>query len=44
MSKITTSTNLASSVEDVDLVVEAIVENLAVKQQLFKALDEAAPA
>ena len=27
-----------------DLIVEAIVENLAVKQKLFKALDAAAPA
>lgn len=31
------------AVKNVDLVVEAIIENLAIKQQLFKTLDELAP-
>lgn len=37
------STDPADAVKDADLVVEAIVENLAIKHKLFKSLDEAAP-
>jgi len=40
---ISTSTDSVAAVKDADLVVEAIVENLTTKQNLFKALDEAAP-
>ncbi|RUS21886.1 3-hydroxyacyl-CoA dehydrogenase [Endogone sp. FLAS-F59071] len=40
---INTSTESEPSVANADLVVEAIVENIAVKQKLFKALDAAAP-
>jgi 3-hydroxybutyryl-CoA dehydrogenase len=36
--------DLAAAVADVDLVIEAVVENLAVKQAVFRALDELAPA
>lgn len=43
-SRIKGSTDPSASVSDADLVVEAIVENIAVKHKLFKALDEAAPA
>ena len=43
MDRISVSTDVANSVKDVNLVVEAIIENLTVKQQLFKALDAAAP-
>jgi len=42
-SRIKGSTSPADSVKDADLVVEAIVENMAVKHKLFKALDQAAP-
>ncbi|KAJ3205370.1 hypothetical protein HDU67_008889 [Dinochytrium kinnereticum] len=38
-SRIATSTDAASAVKSTDLVVEAIVENLATKQTLFKHLD-----
>ncbi|XP_060782459.1 hydroxyacyl-coenzyme A dehydrogenase, mitochondrial isoform X2 [Neoarius graeffei] len=40
---ISTSTDAASVVKGTDLVVEAIVENLKVKQDLFSALDKVAP-
>lgn len=43
MSRISTSTELEKAAES-DLVVEAIVENLEIKQKLFKTLDECAPA
>lgn len=40
---ITTTTSAAEAVKNTDLVIEAIVENLAVKQALFRALDDLAP-
>lgn len=42
--RLTTSTDAVASVESADLVVEAIVENLKVKKELFSKLDKAAPA
>ncbi|KAI9246931.1 l-3-hydroxyacyl-coenzyme a dehydrogenase [Phascolomyces articulosus] len=44
LSNITVTTDAPSAVGATDLVVEAIVENIDVKQALFKALDQAAPA
>lgn len=44
MSLIKTSTDGSQAVADADLVIEAIVENLGVKQKLFKQLDAAAPS
>jgi len=41
---ITTSTDLAQSVEHVDLVVEAATENVDLKLKIFKQIDEFAPA
>ncbi|KAB7502233.1 Hydroxyacyl-coenzyme A dehydrogenase, mitochondrial [Armadillidium nasatum] len=43
LSRLTTSTDSTASVKNADLVVEAIVENIDIKQKLFKQLDEAAP-
>lgn len=43
LKNISTSTDAASVVHGTDLVVEAIVENLKVKQDLFGALDKVAP-
>ncbi|KAI9340066.1 short chain 3-hydroxyacyl-CoA dehydrogenase mitochondrial precursor [Zopfochytrium polystomum] len=40
---IAASTDPAAAVADADLVIEAIVENLEVKQKLFKQLDAVAP-
>jgi 3-hydroxyacyl-CoA dehydrogenase len=40
---ITTTTDAAQAVAETDLIIEAIVENLGVKQALFKRLDELAP-
>ncbi|KAL3272912.1 hypothetical protein HHI36_014371 [Cryptolaemus montrouzieri] len=42
-SRINGSTDTKSAVQDADLVVEAIVENMKVKHDLFKTLDQAAP-
>jgi 3-hydroxybutyryl-CoA dehydrogenase len=39
-----TSTNLAEAVQDAQLVVEAATENLALKLDIFKQIDAAAPA
>ncbi|KAF7732135.1 hypothetical protein EC973_006390 [Apophysomyces ossiformis] len=44
LSNIQVSTDSISAVGSADLVVEAIVENIKVKQDLFSALDKAAPA
>jgi len=44
LGKISTSTDAVATSAATDVVVEAIVENLGVKQKLFKALDEAAPS
>jgi 3-hydroxyacyl-CoA dehydrogenase len=43
LSRIKTTTDVKAAIADVDLVVEAIVEKLAVKNQLWKSLDSAAP-
>ncbi|GAB5585845.1 hypothetical protein Unana1_00745 [Umbelopsis nana] len=40
---ITTTTDAKAAAKDADLIVEAIVENIKIKQQLFKDLDEVAP-
>ncbi|KAJ3090717.1 hypothetical protein HK102_002860 [Quaeritorhiza haematococci] len=42
-SKIKTSTEPQAAAENADLVIEAIVENLSLKHDLFKKIDEAAP-
>jgi len=36
-------TNMEAAVKDVDFVIEAVVENLAIKKEVFKKLDESAP-
>lgn len=41
---IKTSTSGEEAVQNTDLVVEAIVENIEIKQKVFAALDKAAPA
>ncbi|KAK3554122.1 hypothetical protein QTP70_019216 [Hemibagrus guttatus] len=43
LKNVSTSTDAASVVQSTDLVVEAIVENLQVKQNLFSTLDKVAP-
>ncbi|KAL4640465.1 hydroxyacyl-coenzyme A dehydrogenase, mitochondrial [Arapaima gigas] len=43
LKNISTNTDAASAVKSTDLVVEAIVENLRVKQDLFGTLDKVAP-
>jgi 3-hydroxyacyl-CoA dehydrogenase len=44
MSRITTTVDAQAAVKNTDLVVEAIVENLAVKQKLWTGINDAAPA
>ncbi|CAG0893862.1 unnamed protein product [Cyprideis torosa] len=44
MKAISTSTSSEDAVKETDLVIEAIVENLKVKQELFKKLDAVAPS
>lgn len=39
MSRISGSTNPSEAVKSTDLVVEAIVENMGIKQKLFATLD-----
>lgn len=43
-SQLTFSTDLAQAASEADLVIEAIIEKLDTKQQLFKQLDELTPA
>lgn len=43
MARIQMNTNYDSAFENADLVVEAIIENLKIKQDLFKSLDAVAP-
>ena len=43
MQNVSTSTDAAAVVQGTDLVLEAIVENLKVKQGLFAGLDKVAP-
>lgn len=40
---ISTTTDAILAVKESDLVIEAIVENLGIKQSLFRRLDEVAP-
>ncbi|KAJ3269968.1 hypothetical protein HDV01_000774 [Terramyces sp. JEL0728] len=44
LANITTSNDPVKTVAKTDLVIEAIIENLGIKQSLFKELDAAAPA
>ncbi|XP_049421277.1 hydroxyacyl-coenzyme A dehydrogenase, mitochondrial-like [Epinephelus fuscoguttatus] len=44
LQNVSTSTDAESVVQDTDIVVEAIVENLKIKQDLFGRLDKLAPA
>ncbi len=41
--RVTTTTDLAEGVEKTDFVVEAVIENLALKQNIFKDLDAICP-
>lgn len=41
--RIETTTELKNAVKSTDIVIEAIVENLEIKQKLFKEIDEIAP-
>lgn len=43
LSRIKTTTDLAGAVQDADLVVEAVFENLALKQDIFRRIDQLAP-
>lgn len=43
LQRLKTSTNPADSVKEADIVIEAIVENMKVKHELFSTLDKAAP-
>ncbi|GFS55970.1 hydroxyacyl-coenzyme A dehydrogenase, mitochondrial [Trichonephila inaurata madagascariensis] len=43
LDRLKTTTNPADSVKEADLVIEAIVENMKLKHDLFKTLDQAAP-
>ncbi|KAF9336309.1 hypothetical protein BG006_009047 [Podila minutissima] len=43
MSRVKTSTDSEAASKDADLIIEAIVENLKTKQQLFAMLDKVAP-
>jgi 3-hydroxyacyl-CoA dehydrogenase len=42
MSRLTTSTDLKKAVSNVDLVIEAIVENVDVKRKLFADIESVA--
>ena len=41
--RIQTTTNLNDAVKATDLVIEAIIENLEIKQNLIKQIDQVAP-
>lgn len=43
LQRIETSTDVQAAVQHADLVIEAIVENMDVKKNLFSSLDKAAP-
>lgn len=43
LSRLTTSTSIAGGVKDAELVVEAATENIELKRNIFKQLDEFAP-
>lgn len=44
LARIKTTTNLAEAVKDADIVIEAVFENLDLKKQVFKEVDENAPS
>jgi len=44
LAKISTSTDAVAVAANTDVVIEAIVENIGIKQKLFKSLDEVAPS
>ncbi|XP_053711491.1 hydroxyacyl-coenzyme A dehydrogenase, mitochondrial [Synchiropus splendidus] len=44
LQNVSTSTDSGSAVQSADLVLEAIVENLKVKQEVFRSLDQLAPS
>lgn len=41
--RIKTSTDVNDAVKSTDVVIEAIIENLEIKQKLFKQIDQVAP-
>jgi len=43
LARITTSTSLSEAVKDADMVIEAIVEDMKLKKDTFKELDQASP-
>ena len=43
MGRVSTNTDACAAAKSTDLVIEAIIENLEIKQKLFSALDAAAP-
>jgi 3-hydroxybutyryl-CoA dehydrogenase len=43
LARLTTTTELKSAVEEADIVIEAVVENMSVKSEVFRQLDELAP-
>ena len=44
MAHLTTSLDLVSTVQDADFVIEAVVEDMGIKQQVFKTCDENTPS
>lgn len=44
LTRLKTNTEATESVKNADIVIEAIVENMQIKQELFKSLDKAAPS
>jgi 3-hydroxybutyryl-CoA dehydrogenase len=43
LSRITAGTDMRDAVKDVDLVIEAVYEDIEIKKQTFQSMDEAAP-
>jgi 3-hydroxybutyryl-CoA dehydrogenase len=41
--RVSTTTNMTEAAEDADVVIEAVIENLALKQKVFEQLDAACP-
>lgn len=44
LARITVSTNLSEAARDADVVIEAIVEDMPIKKETFKQLDQASPS
>ena len=44
LSRIHMQTDLEEAVKNTDLVIEAIVENMDIKQEIFSRIDKVAPA